>query len=134
MVNVMCPEDALTPNGVDCRLATYMDRQLAGAFGRGDRLYRQGPVRTGKPQHGYQLPLTPEQFFKAGVTVVDAACAQRFGKGFDEPRRRRPTVLAGLAAGKVAAASLAQWFNELVTAFPRPACDPIYGGNHGKVF
>jgi hypothetical protein len=22
-----------------------------------------------KPQHGYQLPLTPEQFFKAGVAA-----------------------------------------------------------------
>src|SRR5262245_20222511 len=61
MVNVMCPADALTPSGVDCGLATYIDRQLAGAFGRGDRLYRQGPVREGKPQHGYQLPLTPEE-------------------------------------------------------------------------
>src|SRR4030095_5725458 len=66
MVNVMCPEDALTPSGVDCGLAIYMARQLAGAFGHGDRLYRQGPVRKGKPQYGYQLPLTPEPFFKAG--------------------------------------------------------------------
>ena len=36
MVNVMCPADSLTPNGVDCGLATFIDRQLAGAFGKGD--------------------------------------------------------------------------------------------------
>src|SRR5215813_15301750 len=83
LVNFMCPADSLTPNGVDCGLATYIDRQLAGAFGRGDRLYRHGPVRKGKPQHGYQLPLTPEQFFKAGVAAADTACEKRFGKRFD---------------------------------------------------
>src|ERR671915_96078 len=49
LVNVMCPADGLTPSGVDCGLASFFDRQLAGGFGRGDRLYRQPPVRTGKP-------------------------------------------------------------------------------------
>src|SRR5579871_2851837 len=37
LVNIMCPADHLTPNGVDCGLAVYMDRQLAGAFGQGER-------------------------------------------------------------------------------------------------
>jgi len=139
MVNVMCPADALTPNGVDCGLATYMDRQLAGAFGRGDRLYRQGPVRKGKPQHGYQLPLTPEQFFKAGVGAADAACRQRFAKGFDELEPGQADgFLQEIAAGKVdgGRVPLGQWFNELVYPLFTQACfaDPIYGGNHGKVF
>jgi hypothetical protein len=35
LVNVMCPADHLTPNGVDCGLAIYIDRQLAGGFGKG---------------------------------------------------------------------------------------------------
>ncbi|MDB5955224.1 gluconate 2-dehydrogenase subunit 3 family protein [Ramlibacter sp.] len=43
LVNVMCPADAYTPNGVDCGLAVFMDRQLAGAFGRGAKRYMQGP-------------------------------------------------------------------------------------------
>ena len=30
LVNVMCSADELTPNGVDCGLATFIDRQLAG--------------------------------------------------------------------------------------------------------
>src|SRR5215510_5437650 len=52
MVNIMCPADSLTPNGVDCGLAIYIDRQLAGGFGKGERLYLQGPWRQGTPQHG----------------------------------------------------------------------------------
>jgi len=36
-VNVMCPADHLTPNGVDCGLATFIDRQLAGGYGQGEK-------------------------------------------------------------------------------------------------
>jgi hypothetical protein len=43
MVNIMCPADGLTPSGVDLGLATYIDRQLAGGFGKGERLYMYGP-------------------------------------------------------------------------------------------
>src|SRR6266446_5818329 len=39
MVNIMRPADEFTPNGVDCGLATYIDRQLAGDFGRGAKRY-----------------------------------------------------------------------------------------------
>jgi gluconate 2-dehydrogenase gamma chain len=83
-VEVMCPADALTPGGVDCGLAAYIDRQLAGGFGKGARLYIRGPWREGKPELGYQLPLTPEQFFKAGLAAADAACRKRNRKAFSE--------------------------------------------------
>src|SRR5262245_31887745 len=39
VVDVMCPADALTPSGTDCGLATFIDRQLNGDFGKGGRLY-----------------------------------------------------------------------------------------------
>ena len=55
-VNVMCPADNLTPNGVDCGLAIFIDRQLAGGYGQGENLYMHGPWKRGKPQFGYQLP------------------------------------------------------------------------------
>ena len=139
MVNVMCPADGLTPNGVDCGLAEYIDRQLAGSFGRGDRLYRSGPWRSGKPQLGYQLPLTPEQFFKAGIAAAQSASTARFGKRFEELESApADAFLQELAAGKVTdkRVSLTQWFNGLVYPLFTQACfaDPVYGGNHNKVF
>src|SRR5215470_3421753 len=79
LVNVMCPADGLTPNGVDCGLAVYIDRQLAGGFGKGEKLYSHGPWKAGKPQHGYQLPLTPEQFFKAGLAQANSAASRKSG-------------------------------------------------------
>jgi gluconate 2-dehydrogenase gamma chain len=139
MVNVMCPADALTPGGVDCGLAAYIDRQLAGGFGKGARLYMRGPWREGKPELGYQLPLTPEQFFKAGLAAADAACQKRNGKAFSElDGSGADRFLHEIADGKVTdeRVQLASWFNELVYPLFEQACfaDPIYGGNVGKVF
>lgn len=139
MVNVMCPADSLTPSGVDCGLATYIDRQLAGGFGKGERLYMHGPWKQGKPQHGYQLPLTPEQFFKAGVAAANEAAQKKFGKDFsDLAPADADAFLHDLADGKVndAGVPLGSWFNELVYPLFVQACfaDPIYGGNVGKVF
>jgi gluconate 2-dehydrogenase gamma chain len=139
LVNVMCPADHLTPNGVDCGLAVFMDRQLAGGFGQGERLYTHGPWKKGKPQFGYQLPLTPEQFFKVGVAAANAACRKQSGKSFDAlAPAEADAFLAQLASGKVTdeRVPLASWFNELVYPLFEQACyaDPIYGGNNGKVF
>ena len=140
LVTLMCPADALTPNGVDCGLAIYMDRQLAGPFGQGARRYNKGPWAQGKPQLGYQLPLTPEQYFKAGIEAANAACAARFGgKPFDQiTPAQAEAFLNDLAGGKLSdpRVPLTAWFNELVYPLFNQACfaDPIYGGNYGKVF
>jgi gluconate 2-dehydrogenase gamma chain len=139
MVNVMCPADALTPGGVDCGLAAYIDRQLAGGFGKGARLYMRGPWREGKPELGYQLPLTPEQFFKAGLAAADVACQKQYGKRFSElDENVADRFLHEIADRKVTdeRVPLASWFNELVYPLFEQACfaDPVYGGNVGKVF
>src|SRR5215468_4169295 len=125
MVNVMCPADELTPNGVDCGLSIFIDRQLAGGYGKGEKLYMRGPWRQGKPQQGYQLPLTPEQFFKAGIAAADEAAREKFGKGFVAlPAETADAFLHDLAADRVkhARLSLASWFNELVYPLFVEAC------------
>jgi gluconate 2-dehydrogenase gamma chain len=139
MVDTMCPADALTPSGTDCGLATFIDRQLSGAFGSGDRLYMAGPWRAGKPQQGYQHPLDPRSFFSAGVVAAQRACQASSGKSFqDLAPADRDGFLTAIAAGKVTSDdfALAEWFNELVAPLFEQACfaDPIYGGNRNKVF
>jgi gluconate 2-dehydrogenase gamma chain len=139
LVTVMCPADEFTPNGVDCGLATYIDRQLAGDFGRGAKRYARGPWIQGRPQQGYQLPLTPEQYFKAGLAAANEACVAKHGKPFDQVTPAQASAfLDDLGASKVAGATppLGPWFNELVYPLFAQACfaDPIYGGNVGKVF
>jgi gluconate 2-dehydrogenase gamma chain len=137
LVDHMWPKDQLSPSGTEIGIATFIDRQLAGAFGQGDRLYSQGPFRKGKPQHGYQLPLTPAEYFKAGLEAASAACVARFHRGFDKlTDQEREQFLQEIAGGKVVQGSLdlAAWFNGLVyPLFERGAfADPIYGGNRDK--
>lgn len=139
IVNAMCPADALTPNGVGCGLHLYIDRQLAGSWGRGDQLYRQGPWQRGKPQHGYQSPLAPEDHFKTGIAVLRRVAKERTGKEVDElDAAGLDALLQDVAAGRVEDPrfSLAEWFNEVMYPLFVQACfaDPAYGGNRDKVF
>lgn len=137
LVDHMWPADELTASGVELGIVTFIDRQLAGAYGRGDRLYLQGPFRKAKPQHGYQLPLTPEAYFRAGLSLFDGACRTRYDRPFDRlSEEEREAFLKDVAGGKADGAdlSLGQWFNGLVyPLFVQGAfADPIYGGNRGK--
>ena len=139
MVNIMCPADEFTPSGVDCGLPIYIDRQLAGDFGRGAKRYSHGPWQQGKPQQGYQLPMTPEQHFKAGIEAANKACVAKYGKPFDQVAAADGNAfLNDLAAGKVSDPRLPMdaWFNELMYPLFTQACfaDPVYGGNYNKVF
>ena len=42
-VDVLIPADSVGPGGVEAGVPVYIDRQLAGSFGKGDRLYLDGP-------------------------------------------------------------------------------------------
>jgi gluconate 2-dehydrogenase gamma chain len=139
LVNVMCPADQYTPNGVDCGLAIYIDRQLAGAYGQGYGRYMSGPWAPSKPQMGLQLPLTPAQFFSAGVLAVNRQSQALLGKTFDQlAPADADNFLKDLSHGKIKddELPLASWFNELMYPLFEQACfaDPLYGGNHDKVF
>jgi gluconate 2-dehydrogenase gamma chain len=139
LVNVMCPADELSPSGVDCGLAIYIDRQLAGPYGKGDGRYQRGPYRHGKPQLGLQLPLTPEQFCKAGIAAVDAACVRDRGAPFAALKlAEADAMLVDIAEGRITdeRLSLDSWFNDIVYPLFVEACfaDPMYGGNRGAVF
>jgi gluconate 2-dehydrogenase gamma chain len=43
LVDHMVPADELTPKGTDLGLNIFIDRALSGSWGKGDRLYMQGP-------------------------------------------------------------------------------------------
>jgi gluconate 2-dehydrogenase gamma chain len=43
LVDHMIPADEVSPKGTDLGVNVYIDRALAGSWGKGDRLYMQGP-------------------------------------------------------------------------------------------
>jgi gluconate 2-dehydrogenase gamma chain len=68
----LIPKDELGPGALEADVPVYIDRQLAGAWGAGERLYRSGPWREGTPSQGYQLPFTPAELFRNALRAVDA--------------------------------------------------------------
>src|SRR6195256_716254 len=103
LVDHMVPADELTPKGTDIGINTYIDRALAGAWGKGERLYMQGPWKPGVPSQGYQLPLTPAALYRAGIAATNRHCVKTYGKSFDKiAADQRQEFLVGLQGGKVA--------------------------------
>ncbi len=132
-VDTFIPADDLSPSGTDCGVAVFIDRQLAGAWGSGARLYRDGPYPKGKPEHGYQLPLTPREFFRAGISATNEYTVKTHGKEFDRlSPADREAVMHDLEQGKVEfpAFNSRQFFNALLgITMEGFFSDPIYGGN-----
>jgi gluconate 2-dehydrogenase gamma chain len=138
LVDHMVPADELTPKGTDIGINIYIDRALAGAWGKGDRLYMQGPWKRGVPSQGYQLPLTPAQLYRAGIEATNAHCRKTYGKTFDRlEEAQREEVLLGLSSGKVSfeggLPARVFWTTVYQTVMEGMFSDPIYGGNRDKV-
>jgi gluconate 2-dehydrogenase gamma chain len=134
--DTIIPADDLTPAGTDCGVVTFIDRQLAGAWGGGAKMYRGGPFRRGKPEQGYQLPLTPREFFAAGIVATNAWSRKVHGKEFDRlGAKERETALKELESGKAALDGFdgKQFFDSLLQITMEGFfADPIYGGNRDK--
>ena len=81
--DTIIPADELSPSGSECGIVTFIDRQLASAWGGGAKMYRGGPFVKGKPEQGYQLPLTPLEFFQVGIAEANAWSVRTNGKKFD---------------------------------------------------
>jgi gluconate 2-dehydrogenase gamma chain len=137
VVDHMIPKDELTGSGTELGLATYIDRALAGSWGKGDRLYKDGPWQRGTPNQGYQLPLTPAELYRAAIQGSNAYCRKTFGKDFDRcTAEQKEAFLKDLAAGKITLdgglpgrAFFAVLYENVMEGM---FADPIYGGNKDK--
>jgi gluconate 2-dehydrogenase gamma chain len=135
-VDTLIPADELSPSGSDCGVAVFIDRQLAGAFGNGARLYRQGPFLKAKPELGYQLALTPREFFRAGIAAANDFCRKTYGKEFDRlspPDREAACKTMESGKADFPGFSSSMFFNALLQITMEGFfADPIYGGNRDK--
>jgi gluconate 2-dehydrogenase gamma chain len=137
LVDHMVPADDLTPKGTDLGINIYIDRALAGGWGKGDRLYMQGPWKPGVPSQGYQLPLTPAQLYRAGIAATNAHCRKAYGKDFARlDEKQREEVLVALAGAKITFDDglpvRVFWTTVYQTVMEGMFSDPIYGGNRNK--
>jgi gluconate 2-dehydrogenase gamma chain len=135
-VDALIPADELSPSGSACGCVTFIDRQLASAWGGGAKMYRSGPFRKGKPEQGYQLALTPREYFTTGLAAAEAWTQKTYGKSFDRlSDADRVAALKAMEDGKAefSGFSARGFFDRLLTVTMEGFfSDPLYGGNRDK--
>jgi gluconate 2-dehydrogenase gamma chain len=67
----LIPADESGPGALGAGVPNYLDKQLGGAWGAGERLYRSGPWQPGTPSQGYQLPFTPAELFHTALRAIN---------------------------------------------------------------
>jgi len=134
----LIPTDESGPGAKDADVTTFIDRQLAGAFGSADTWYMQGPWQDGTASQGYQSRLTPAQMYRAAIAAIDRHCSESYGgKSFaDLAPDDQDKILSGLEAGDITLdGANAKTFFELFlqNTIEGFFSDPIYGGNRDMV-
>jgi len=67
----LIPKDDQWAGALEAGVPNYIDKQLAGAWGAGERLYRNGPWQPGTPSQGHQLPFTPAELFRTALGAIN---------------------------------------------------------------
>jgi gluconate 2-dehydrogenase gamma chain len=130
----LIPKDEQWGGAVEAGVPNYIDKQLAGAWGAGERLYRSGPWQSGTPSQGYQLPFTPAELFRTALAAINKALSQTpFAKMSAD---QQDTYLASLESGGIDLGGVPSevffahlWDSTLEGFFS----DPVYGGNRNMV-
>lgn len=133
-VDRLIPTDDLSPGGKDCGCAVYIDRQLAGPYGRFDGYYMSGPFQKGTKQQGPQSPVTPAQHYRKALAAFDKACGAKFGgKVFTSlSDAQKDEAIKGLEDGslKLDGTDSKEFFKLILKDTQNGfLADPIYGGN-----
>jgi len=126
----LIPGDEVGPGALQAGVPNYLDKQLGGAWGSGERLYRSGPWRQGTPSQGYQLPFTPGELFHAALRAIHAEFKD--GAFKDLPAEQQDAYLKSLEAGgkDLDGVPSAVFFQMLLQMTVEGFfSDPVYGGN-----
>lgn len=109
------PSDETGPGAREAGVVVYIDRQLAGPWGRDRHRYTHGPFEENAPtEFGYQGKATPQQIYRQGLTEL---------KGFDrlEPAEQDQ---------KLEQIETTLFFSVLrQNTMEGMFCDPMHGGN-----
>jgi gluconate 2-dehydrogenase gamma chain len=132
------PPDPQTPGGKDSGSAVFIDRQLAGPYGRSEGHYTQPPFMPGTKQQGAQSEHGPAATYRTALAALDRYCQSKYqGKRFpDLSDAERDELLKSIEDGKVklegvdGKAFFALIIKDVQTGF---FADPLYGGNRDMV-
>lgn len=160
IAETIIPSDATGPGAKEAGVIYFIDRILAGNYGKAGNMYMQGPFILPTPNNpvtvgnttypggtisprlqagtAYQYPFTPREFWRRGLMFLQDYCNSAYGGKFETLSSANQTkVLQDLfdnTPTNFTGPTPAEFFNELhdmVTA--GFWTDPLYGGNQGMV-
>lgn len=130
----LIPRDDLGPGAVEAGVPVFIDRQLAGDYGRGAHWYMQGPWGTAEPTQGYQTRLAPAAMYRTAIRDIDQAVghegrAGTFAKlqAADQDRWLHDLEKGNVQLPNVEAKSFFQLLHQ--NTLEGFWADPLYGGN-----
>ena len=132
----LIPADESGPGALGAGVSNYLDKQLGGAWGAGERLYRSGPWQSGTPSQGYQLPFTPGELFHTALRAINQDLEKRGAAFHDLPVDAQDNYLKSLETGSedLDGVPCAVFFSLLLGMTVEGFfSDPVYGGNRDMV-
>jgi gluconate 2-dehydrogenase gamma chain len=112
------PSDDSGPGSGEAGVVIYIDRQLAGPYGRDKYRYTKGPWVQSVPEHGYQGKASPQQIYREGIPLLGDFTAL-------SPAARDQ---------KLQSIEKSMFFDMLRThTIEGMFCDPMHGGNAGLI-
>jgi gluconate 2-dehydrogenase gamma chain len=134
MADRLIPADSLSVGGKEAGCAVFIDRQLAGDYGKGATLYRLGRFVKGTPEQGTQSPLTPAERWRKGLAAIDAYCQKTYVRPFVQLNgTEQDSLLRSLESGQLdlgADVETKELFEQILANVREGFfADPIYGGN-----
>jgi gluconate 2-dehydrogenase gamma chain len=137
LADCIIPPDPEFVGGKEAGCAVFVDRQLAGPYGRNEGLYEAGPFRVGLKSQGLQARDGPAEIWRKGLAALDRACRAQHGKSFVElSGSDKDTFLHGLEQGSAALGGVdgKAFFKQIVKDVQQGFfADPVYGGNKDMV-
>lgn len=138
LVGRLIPTDELGPGAREAGVVRFIDNQLAGSYGRGERWYMKGPFADGLETQGYQEARPPADLYRAAIAALDAHCRETFdGRVFAElGEDDQDAILKRIEDEELefedvsATAFFGLLRDNTVEGF---FCDPIYGGNRDMI-
>lgn len=133
----LIPSDEDGPGATEADVVTFIDRQMAGFYGRGQHWYMAGPFMKGTPTQGYQSKHTPAQLYRHALADLESYCRTQDGDSFAAlPEDRQDEILKELDEETTAfdSASAKTFFDLILkNTVEGYFADPIYGGNRDMV-
>lgn len=112
------PSDASGPGATEAGVVIFIDRQLAGPYGRDKYRYTKGPFVESFPEHGYQGKASPRDTYREGIKMLGNFTA----------------LSPAEQDARLAAIEKSHFFGLLRThTIEGMFADPMHGGNAGLI-